>query len=208
MAGVIEATAAVKADSTTLTGTYNKIKTTTKDDFLKILVAQLQNQDPLEPMKPDQFLLQLAQLTQVEQLQTMTESLDNMSKLSTQNATSAWMGAIGRRMRVESDVLSEGDTYQVIPEGTYTKATIRTQNVVTGEIQETTFKPGEIIQYQHNGTDPVKVTVSIEGSGGQVSYQASALRIISGVSMVGGNIVLLTKNGNTFTPDKVSEITL
>jgi len=39
-----------------------------KDSFLKLLLAQLQNQDPLNPMESYDFTGQLAQFTQIEEL--------------------------------------------------------------------------------------------------------------------------------------------
>lgn len=48
-----------------------------KDDFLKILVAQLSNQDPTSPMEADQFAVQLAQFSSVEQLQNISATLDD-----------------------------------------------------------------------------------------------------------------------------------
>ena len=38
------------------------------DAFLKILMTQLQYQDPLDPMETNEFMSELAQLTQVQQL--------------------------------------------------------------------------------------------------------------------------------------------
>ncbi|MFX3632919.1 MAG: flagellar hook capping FlgD N-terminal domain-containing protein [Candidatus Pristimantibacillus sp.] len=50
-------------------------KTMGKDDFLKILVTQLQNQDPMEPLQDREFIAQMAQFTSVEQLMNMSTQL-------------------------------------------------------------------------------------------------------------------------------------
>jgi flagellar basal-body rod modification protein FlgD len=52
----------------------------TQDMFTKLLVAQIQNQDPLSPTDPTQFVNQLAQLSQ-------TESLQNLSTLTSNNSS-------------------------------------------------------------------------------------------------------------------------
>ncbi len=56
-----------------------------KDDFLKLLVAQLQNQDPLSPDDPTAFTAQLAQFSSLEQLTSLNTSMNN---LVTSNANS------------------------------------------------------------------------------------------------------------------------
>lgn len=50
----------------------------TKDMFLKLLVAQMKNQDPTNPASPDQLAAQLAQFSSLEQLISMNEKMDNM----------------------------------------------------------------------------------------------------------------------------------
>ena len=52
----------------------------TQNDFLQLLVSQMQNQDPLNPMSSDQFLQEMAAFTQVVdlgQLQQLTQNLVN-----------------------------------------------------------------------------------------------------------------------------------
>ncbi len=46
-----------------------------KDAFLKLLIAQLNNQDPLSPMKNEEFVAQLAQFSSLEQMQQINSNL-------------------------------------------------------------------------------------------------------------------------------------
>ncbi|MDA1312186.1 MAG: hypothetical protein O2968_02525 [Acidobacteria bacterium] len=48
---------------------------TGQDTFLKLLVTQIQNQDPLSPQDPTEFVSQLAQFSSLEQLLQMSKSL-------------------------------------------------------------------------------------------------------------------------------------
>ncbi len=54
---------------------------TTKDMFLKLLVAQIKNQDPLNPQDGTQFLAQLAQFSSLEQLVDMDSQLASIKDL-------------------------------------------------------------------------------------------------------------------------------
>jgi flagellar basal-body rod modification protein FlgD len=47
------------------------IRTLGQDDFLKLVVAQLTSQDPLNPMKDTEFIAQMAQFSQLEQAKSM-----------------------------------------------------------------------------------------------------------------------------------------
>lgn len=80
----------VTTDTTAAAAAMKKSTGLNKDDFLKLFVTQLQNQDPLKPQDSSQFIAQLAQLTQVEQayntntnLQSLLTALNGSSNLTT-----------------------------------------------------------------------------------------------------------------------------
>lgn len=49
-----------------------------KNSFLKLLVAQMQNQDPLNPQSNAEFVAQLAQFSSLEQMQDVNKNLGTM----------------------------------------------------------------------------------------------------------------------------------
>jgi len=57
-----------------------------KDDFLKILIAQLQHQDPLNPMEDREFISQMANFSSLEQMVNMSNMMSKF--IETQTGTS------------------------------------------------------------------------------------------------------------------------
>jgi flagellar basal-body rod modification protein FlgD len=64
-----------------------------KDDFLKLLVGQLQHQDPLEPSKDTEFIGQMAQFASLEQESHTAESTGDMAQNLSRSSA---LGLIGR----------------------------------------------------------------------------------------------------------------
>lgn len=66
----------IGTNSTTKTST---MKSVGKDEFMKLLLAQLKNQDPLKPMDGTDFAVQLAQFTSLEQLSSLNSEMKAQS---------------------------------------------------------------------------------------------------------------------------------
>jgi flagellar basal-body rod modification protein FlgD len=87
---MVDATAATTASASQLTSsgstssdsiTGSISQTMNKDDFLKLLVTQLQYQDPMSPEDPKDFVAQLAQFSSLEQQINSNTNLENLSKV-------------------------------------------------------------------------------------------------------------------------------
>lgn len=82
--------------------------------FTKLLVAQIKNQDPLQPSDPTQFVGQLTQLSQMESLQKLTsQNVSNGAALQ-QLQVMALGSQVGTQVSVTSDhVVLDGQPVQV-----------------------------------------------------------------------------------------------
>ena len=61
-------------------------------NYMKLLVTQLQNQNPLEPMDNNQMASQLAQFSQLQQLETMNSSFADILSTTEQNYANSLIG--------------------------------------------------------------------------------------------------------------------
>lgn len=92
--------------SSTSTGTLNFSSlsgaTMGKEDFLKLLVAQLQNQDPLNPQDATEFTSQMAQFSSLEQLIGINEGVGGLSATSGEVEKLSALSLIGKGVVAES----------------------------------------------------------------------------------------------------------
>ena len=61
-------------------------------DYMKLLITQLQNQNPLEPMNNDQMASQLAQFSQLQQLESMNTNFADVLAISNLSYANSLIG--------------------------------------------------------------------------------------------------------------------
>jgi len=74
-----------------------------RQDFLNLLVSQLQHQDPLQPMEGAEFVAQLAQFSSVEQLLQINERLGTLEVGQAAAANSAATAMLGKQVTANAD---------------------------------------------------------------------------------------------------------
>ena len=196
-----------------------------KDDFLKMLTAQLQYQNPMDPMNDEQFVSQMAQFSSLEQLQNMNSTLSqnvqwNMLLSQTINNTMA-TSLIGKEITVEGNNISlQGDS------GTDLSFTAD-DNAVQGTI-EITNSEGKVVRtidLTNVSAGPISVhwdgkdqlgnqmaagdytfNVSLkDGKGNSVSSTSFLNGIVEGVKYINGQAMLLV-DGSYIPLSQVREV--
>ena len=119
----VTATDTTAPASTPGTQAANQAATLGKDDFLKLLVAQLQHQDPMNPTDNHEFMSQMTSYSTLEQITNMAKTNAEMaSTLGMQQS----LGLIGRTVTYvdEAGATHTGVVEKVVTEGGVAKLTV------------------------------------------------------------------------------------
>lgn len=140
-------TAATSGSTSSSSSTGTSTEVMGKQDFLTLLVAQLKNQDPLNPSDPTQFTAQLAQFSSLEQLTNLNTSMGDMVSATNNSTKISALGMIGK------EVTFTGSSFK------YDSAPVQLGYTLDGAasqvqllIQDSTGQPVQTL----NGTDLTK----------------------------------------------------
>jgi flagellar basal-body rod modification protein FlgD len=99
--------------STSVTGTNSTVNPKSilgKDDFMKLLLTELQHQDPTSPMDSDKILSQTSQLAALESQEKTNKALDALTASFANNKNFGAVSSIGKYAKLENSLALTNDT--------------------------------------------------------------------------------------------------
>ncbi|WP_153731283.1 flagellar hook assembly protein FlgD [Sporosarcina obsidiansis] len=137
-----------------------------KDAFMKILITQLTNQDPTNPMKDTEFMAQMAQFSALEQTMNMAKAFDKFAEAQSQSQLIQYNSFIGKDVKWhEVTDKKDEDGKPIINEG-------------TGNIQSIKYVDGSVIFTLADGKELTPGNISevlASGTGGVSGGQPNSL---------------------------------
>ena len=181
-----------------------------QEQFLTLLVAQLKNQDPLNPSDPTEFTAQLAQYSQLEQLFNLNDSMDQLAAAQNNSERLSALSLIGQDVIVEDSAFSLGtDPVQIgyKIDGIVANASLTIHNS-TGKTVAT-LTANDLAQGNHfltwngkdssgNALDPGTYSIAIKAnnSAGESASVAPLVRAeVTGIDLSGGEPMIVTGSG-------------
>lgn len=187
------------------------------DSFLRLLTAQLRNQDPLQPLDSTEFVAQLASFSTVEQLIQANETLEAFAGEARRSAFADWIGleagapatafsGTGDEIAFDTPALPQADT-----------AALAIRSADGTVLREIPLDPGAGAQrVVWDGKSDAGGVIAAEGlsaeviavSAGEVVLQEPAvvLREVTGLRLGDGTPTLVLSDGATLLPGEVSTI--
>lgn len=144
-----------------------------KDDFLKILMTQLQNQDPMNPMQDKDFIAQMATFSTLEQITNMGKSIDRFVQAEQQNKMISYSQFVGKDITWHK--IEEHEGKETFAEG-------------TGKVASVQFKENNVLFVLEDGTTLEPANIS------QVNELTSENHILQASMLIGKTVTYMDAN--------------
>ena len=118
--------------NTSNSATQTTTSTSDKDMFLNLMLQQMKNQDPTQPMENQEWLSQLAQYSSLEQMTEMNEGLQNLA-----DALASLSSGVAQNNGISQTLSLIGKEVDIIPDPE------NPDEIITGTVTEATFDGGE-----------------------------------------------------------------
>lgn len=186
------------ATSAQLSSTAASTTGVNKDDFLKLLVAQMSNQDPTQPQEGTEFVTQLAQFSLVEQSVNQSTALNTLSTQLTGMSANQATDLIGQTVQVKGSGLSwDGLT----PTSTSVSLSAPSAST-TVQIQDSNGRTVRTLQMGAQSAGPLTIKWDGKDDAGQTAAKGTYTASVSATSANGGIV-----NASANVSGKVTQVT-
>ena len=180
-----------------------------KEDFMKLLMTQLQNQDPLKPMEHQEFAAQLAQFGSLEQLTNIQKGIEGLHTSQGEGAKLSALGLIGKKVQAVGNQLDLLEGQEVSMKYTAKEGVAPVRAAIYTEggklVRELDIARAEGVEVKWDGKDQEgktlpsgKYTFRVQGvdKSGQAQELSTELSgRVTGVEMEGKDPVLVVETG-------------
>lgn len=189
------------------------------NQFLNLLVTQLENQDPLDPLDPNEFTSQLVQFASVEQQIYQNQNLEDMLELQQASLLGTVVGYIGSQVEVQGTTLALRNGVSQFSYDLETSASSTTITISDQDGRTVFFTDGETDAGKHeftwdgrdnfgfpleDGAYTLNVN-SLNPEGAPVNVATTVIGLVSGVSTDNGQ-TLLSVGGAQYSVDQIISI--
>jgi flagellar basal-body rod modification protein FlgD len=185
-----------------------------KDDFMKLMLAQLQNQDPLNPMDNAAFATQTAQFTSLEQLQSINKTLQGLASQSGNGGVATASALLGKTVTVNgSPLVLDGSNPAALVyglSGSASAVVVRVQDAAGNVVRTITTGPqgqgAHQLSFDGLAEDGRKLSAgaytyqvgAADSAGNLIPGVYTGAGSVTGVGMQGGTLMLQV--GNQIVP--------
>ncbi|MGD6965058.1 flagellar hook assembly protein FlgD [Rossellomorea vietnamensis] len=185
-----------------------------KDDFMKILMTQLQNQDPLNPMEDKDFIAQMATFSTLEQITNLGKTMEEFLETENQNKLISYNQFIGKEINWhKQDETSQANSEVSIKEGTGVINAVRFKGSEVEFVLEdgTELYPGNISQLnsKSNFTETNSLVSASNLIGKKISWNSGMKEVSSVVTSVSkkeGILWFQLENGEKIVEEDILKI--
>ncbi|MBK3494386.1 flagellar hook assembly protein FlgD [Viridibacillus sp. YIM B01967] len=197
-----------------------------KDAFLKLLITQLQNQDPTNPMDDKQFIAQMAQFSSLEQMTNMTTALEELTQVQQQSQLIQFNSFIGKDIKWHELTTEKDENGKpIVNEGTGTVVRVKYNGesvifVLADGKELTPSNISEVINSGDSGTGgslveasmligknvAYKVSEDKEDEDGEAIDEVTNEATVQSVTKKDGQIKYILSNGVEITADQILSI--
>lgn len=182
-----------------------------KDDFLKILMTQLQNQDPLNPMQDKDFIAQMATFTSLEQITNIGTTINNLVKAQEQNQLISYNQFVGKEVNWQQTETASDGSVSVVAQGTGKVVSLSFENsTATFVLEDGTKLTRDNILGVGEAVQETQMLQASQLIGKQITYTNSTNETIQSkvisVSFKDGKTVYQLENNDTTTGSNITKI--